>query len=343
MRIVVIRFSSLGDLVLLLPMLSALRDGFPEAVIDMVTRASFAELFEGNTDIDSVITLEEGSMAETSRLASQLNENRYSIAIDAHNVARSRFIFNRLNVPTKVRLKKEGIKKFLLINFKLNLYEKRTRLIERYGELVQSLGLEGFDPIRPMKLSAAHESRADSMIDEFGLKAGDIVALAPGSKWKTKRWPAERFAEVTRMLYNMGLSPVLIGGVEDIETCRKVKILSSVDAKDISGKTSVLETAAMLKKIRFLITNDSAALHIAESVGTPVIAIFGPTVEEFGYFPRLQKSIVLQRKLWCRPCSRTGSRRCILGSRPCLTGIEVDDVLEAATRLADETSVQTKQ
>jgi heptosyltransferase-2 len=116
------------------------------------------------------------------------------------------------------------------------------------------------------------------------------------------------------------------------------RIASSVSPHipNASGVISILETEALLRSCRLLITNDTAALHLAEAVSTPVVAIFGPTVREFGYFPRLPRSIMLETDLPCRPCSRNGAKPCPLGTKECLTAITPDMVLDAVRRMLAE-------
>ena len=109
---------------------------------------------------------------------------------------------------------------------------------------------------------------------------------------------------------------------------------------DLTGRLSILESAAVLKRCAALVTNDSAPLHLAESVGTPVVAFFGPTVREFGYFPRLPRSRALEVSLRCRPCSRNGARRCPYGTKECLAAIPPERAMEELAPLLDEREVR---
>jgi heptosyltransferase-2 len=156
------------------------------------------------------------------------------------------------------------------------------------------------------------------------------VAFAPGARWKTKRWPADHFAKLISTVSARDYAPVLIGGTEDIaDNAAIARAVSPEEPLDLTGSLSIIESAAILRECAALVTNDSAPLHLAEAVGTPVVALFGPTVREFGYYPILRRSMALEVDLPCRPCSRNGARSCPYGTEECLTSIEPEAVLEA--------------
>jgi len=194
-------------------------------------------------------------------------------------------------------------------------------MIERYGELAERLGL-GKVPRRPGRLSVPEGVRS-RVLEKFGL-GEDYIALCPGARWSTKRWGEERFAELIRRLHRKGMKTLLVGDRADRPVSRRVNVAAGGDALDLTGRTTIAEVAAVLAQCRALVGNDSGLIHLAEAVGVPVVALFGPTVEEFGYFPSLPGSKVCERKLRCRPCSRNGSRPCPLGTKECLEGIGVD-------------------
>ena len=126
---------------------------------------------------------------------------------------------------------------------------------------------------------------------------------------------------------------LVIGASSEKEICR---IAASSDGSvNACGRLSIMETASALKRVSVLVTNDSAPLHIAEAVGTPVVALFGPTVRQFGYYPLLDESMVLEKDLECRPCSRNGARPCHIENRDCLDTIDTDEVLSAISQVLE--------
>lgn len=334
-RILVIRFSSLGDLVLMLPLLSALRKGFPESTIDLATKAEYAGLFEDDTDVDSVITLDSDDLAGLIRLRRKLSGKRYDTVIDAHGVIRSDVLSFTLRAGRKMRIRKDQAKKTILIKGKRNLYSSFRSMKERYLDLAERLGIENPDPDASMTVGHEALSKVEKIIDETELSGRKLAAIAPGARWRTKRWPKERFREVLEKLTARGFGVVVIGDGSDWEEASFVAGDTSL-ALNLAGRLSIKETAAALKKCSFLVTNDSAPLHISEAVGTPVIAIFGPTVKEFGFFPHMDGSVALERDLECRPCSRNGSADCNQPSRVCLESIGAQEVLDAAERILAE-------
>lgn len=336
-KICVIRLSSLGDLILLTPMLRALRTSLPSKEIHLVCKDKYAGLFDGGGLVDSVITVKRGDMREIVELRSALNRAGYDTIIDAHGVIRSNLLFHALRAPMKIQIRKDELKKAALIIGKLNLYKRVTSQTDRYAELARRIGAEMREPYAELPIPIGATRSTEEALARAGCGGRPMIAFAPGSRWPTKRWPAERFARLISEASALGLETLLIGGIEDSIANAEVAELSRSAPRDLTGALSIIESAAILKRCRLLVTNDSAPLHLAEAVGTPVIAFFGPTVREFGYFPRLPASRALETTLPCRPCSRNGERACPYGTKECLTSIEVSTALEALGRALGET------
>ncbi len=182
-----------------------------------------------------------------------------------------------------------------------------------------------------MYLSTEEENKINEL---FALEkinsADDIIAVAPGSVWFTKRYPKEKFAEVLRLLRNKNSKIFLIGGNDDVELGNY--LVTHSDNKNIVntiGKLNVLESAELIRRCRVLLTNDSAPLHIANSVGTRVISMFGATVPQFGFFPYGKDDVILETEgLVCRPCSIHGGKSCPIGTFICMNNIKEQAVYE---------------
>lgn len=327
-KILVIRFSSLGDLVLILPLLRQLRAGFPMGEIHLATKKRYAPLFASNNDIDHIHTLDSNDLRGLFGLYRRLFREKYNIVIDAHNVIRSNLLSFVLPVRKKIRIKKNQARKIALIKKKRNLFKKILPMWKRYLELSTGLGISPSENETRLLLPDHATIKIGVMIESAGLSGLPLVAIAPGARWETKRWPEERFRDLIPVLVAHGFGIILIGDRSESELSSRIGG-SGKRVLNTAGRLSLLETAAILDRCLFLITNDSAPLHLAEAVGTPVIAFFGPTVEEFGFFPHLAKSIPLQVNLDCRPCSRNGSRACPFGTRECLESITVGEVMSA--------------
>ncbi|UCF04588.1 MAG: glycosyltransferase family 9 protein [bacterium] len=332
-KVLVLRFSSLGDLVLMTPLLSSLRRGLPGGTIHLACKEQFMGLFEGGRVLDRLHTLPEGGYRELFELWSKLRKEHFDIVIDAHNVIRSNILYHTLRAPRKLQLTKEHIRKGMLIRGKRNLYGKIVHQTEGYLDLARRLGIEEVECDPSLEIPDTAALRAQEFIEGACMGGRTIVAIAPGARWETKRWPLEWSVQTARALANDNIGIVLVGGADDEELAGTIASSVSPPIPNAAGALSILETAALLRSCRLLITNDSAALHLAEAVSTPVVAIFGPTVREFGYFPRLPRSIMLEADLPCRPCSRNGAKPCPLGTKECLTAITPDAVLDALRRV----------
>jgi len=340
-KILVIRFSSLGDLVLLTPLLEELREWMPEAEIHLLTKESYAPLFDSDDRIDRVVRLRSGTMSELLHLRSTLSGEGYELIIDAHNVIRSNLLYATTRAGVKVQLKKDQIKKSMLTRMGLNLYGRIMHQSERYLEILRPLHTPERDTIPSLFIPESTREKARGMIRDGGFEDRPLVAMAPGARWETKRWPIGHFADVADSLAESGYGIVLVGGADDEGLCAELAGRCAGRPLDASGKLGLLESAAVLAECRLLVTNDSAPLHMAEAVGTPVVALFGPTVRELGYYPQLPSSLMLGLELGCRPCSRNGARPCRLHTKECLIEMGPSHVLEAVgTVLGDPVTVE---
>jgi len=329
-KILVIRMSSLGDLILLVPLLRTIRNSFQEKEITLLTKEKYAGLFSDQKFLDRLILLKRGNLRELVRLRSELSHEHFDLIIDAHHVIRSNILFHTLNAKKKLQIRKNEAAKTALIKGKVNWYKHIVSQSRRYAEIAKRLEITmntGSAAELPVPDAAA--ARAERLFEGNSLAGRTVIALAPGARWPTKVWPKEHFTMLIHEVSARGFAPVLIGGAEEAASNAEIAKQSGSSLLDLTGALSIMESAAVLKRCAALVTNDSAPLHLAEAVGTPVVAFFGPTVREFGYFPRLERSIALEVKLPCRPCSRNGARACPYGTKECLVAIRPEEALTA--------------
>jgi heptosyltransferase-2 len=179
-----------------------------------------------------------------------------------------------------------------------------------------------------LALTEQDRTRADAWLASQGVVTR-FAALAPGSIWGTKRWPyyLELAARLDRMV-------VVVGGADDVALANAIVAAAPDRVVSAAGVLSLRESAALIQRASVLVTNDSAPLHLATAVGTPIVALFGPTVPEFGFGPRRAGDLTLGHAgLSCRPCSRHGPPRCPLGHHRCMRDLSVDAVLEAVANI----------
>lgn len=324
MRYLVIRFSSLGDCILLCSSLAALADR-AAGEIAVVTKEAYRELFTAVRGIDRVFCLPGGaSLRDTYKLARSLRSCGYHV-VDAHATLRSR-MFTAFLGECASRFDKRYRSRLMLILFKRRV--AIPTMAERYAALFpEAPAADNTIAARPvLEIPAAVE---ESLPPAITRRTDAFVAFAPGSRWQAKRWGADQFRELARAIIGrFGFRIVLLGDDGDRERNGTLARALGKDALDLTGETSIIQAAACLARVRALVSNDSGLMHLAEAVGTPVLGLFGPTVEAFGYYPSLPGSTTCERALACRPCSRNGSRSCLLGTRACLRGIDAGTVTE---------------
>ncbi|HJS44093.1 MAG TPA: lipopolysaccharide heptosyltransferase II [Gemmatimonadales bacterium] len=326
LRILCVRFSSIGDVLLTTPLLRALKRRHPDAEVFFVTKRAMAPLVMENPNLMQVIALEPGE--RVTDLARRLRTVGATHGLDLHGSLRS----TALRWLVRCRWSGYSKRKFArtaLISTKVNVYGRHVPVAERYFEAARSLDVEPDGrPPEFFLAPAARESVARWLV-ERGLEGKPIAALAPGAAHATKRWPIRHWQALVERLQRMGYVLVAIGGPVDREL---VSQLGSV-VTNAAGEFSLQETGACLARASVLVSGDTGVMHMATGVGTPVVALFGPTVEPFGFFPYSPRASVVELDLDCRPCSAMGSKRCPLGHHRCLHDVLPDHVAAAVERL----------
>jgi lipopolysaccharide heptosyltransferase II len=296
-KILVIRFSSLGDILLTTPFLRVLHKKQNSAKIDFLVRTSFIDAVKLNPNINEIFSWQ--TEVELNNVVTELKKCDYDLVIDLQNNFRSKKVVAKL-VKRNFSFQKPNIKKFLLVNSKINLLKDKKSIPQRYVEVVPELEIEdeGLELFLPSDLTSELKSEKE------------IIGFAPGAFHYTKRWPIEYFAELGNKLTKDGFTIAIFGGKSDREICNDLhsRIENSID---ISNDNELFKTAVEMKKCKLVVCNDSGLMHTATSVGTPVVSIFGSTVTEFGFSPFGVKSLIIENNnLSCRPCSHIGKSSC---------------------------------
>jgi lipopolysaccharide heptosyltransferase II len=330
-RILLVRFSSIGDILLTTPLIRALRARHPGARIDALTKARFAPLLAHNPHLDAVVALAVGE--SLSALAARLRPANYTHRLDLHGSLRSRRL--RLLLPGHWRgYRKHKVARSLLVLTQQNHYPAGTPPVpERYFEAAAGLDVRPDGGPPEFGLGAAAFAEVDAYLAQLAMAPGrDLVALAPGAAHMTKRWPLEHWTALARKLGADGKRVVVVGGPDDVAAADAVAMVSPA-AVSAAGKLGLQGTGALLARASALVSGDTGVMHMATGVGTPVVALFGPTVEAFGFFPYRASATVIQRDLPCRPCSRMGGPACPLGHHACLQEIGPEAVVAALREL----------
>ncbi len=324
-KILIIRLSSIGDILLATPFIRQTRIAFPEATIDFVIKQRFIDLIRFNPHLNHIYSVVESEgLRGLQAIRKEIKKRQYDYIFDLHNNMRSRFLTAGVGA-NKARIRKDKWKRALLVYTKINLYKKIIPIPERYLQVGQIAGIKDDNN----GLEIFWKNHIEEVLFEIlgkRLLSQPFIAMAPGAGFKTKRWPLEYFAELIRMLAKDHNMPViLLGGKEDAAYFEPLESLPQVI--NLAGKLTLLESAIVISKALFLVSNDTGMMHAATAVKTPVLAIFGSSVQEFGFFPYRSEHQVVQREgLWCRPCSHIGRNRCPLGTFKCMKDIKPEMV-----------------
>ena len=329
--------SSIGDVLLASHVLRLLKIRYPGADIDFLVKDRYADLIKTNPYISRVLEFHsDGGSAGLRRIIRIIRDSRYDGIIDLHSNIRSRLITALSGTHAIQRYRNRRWARFMLVLFRRDVYPDALPVPMRYLEALEAWGV--MDDGRGLELVLPSESHnsVNVILEEAGCRTDDrIMVLSPGASRATKRWFPERFAEVGDYFASFGYRIVLTGGRDDVATNHEVAQRMDKSAVDLTGRTTLIETAALIGRARLLITHDTGVMHIGVAVGTPLVALFGPTTYHLGFFPFRASSVVVEKEIPCRPCSYHGTARCPKGHFHCMKDIGVEDVIQAADSLLE--------
>jgi len=327
----VIQTSFLGDTVLTTPLLAQLANRGP---VDIVTTPASAALLANHPAVRTVIPYDkrgrDRGLRGMFRLARRLRRTEYDLALLAQGSWRSAAVAFLARIPSRVGFDRSAGK--LLYTTRVP-YRDDLHHAARLLMLGRPNGREPTaDEMRPsLAPGEAERAAVDALLARHGVSAGDrLVVLAPGSVWGTKRWPF--YPELAQLLARHA-RVVVVGSAADAPLADAIAAAepTSIDA---TGTLSLLASAELIGRAGVVVTNDSAPLHLASAMGTPTVALFGPTVPEFGFGPLAPRaSVVGEETLPCRPCDRHGPQHCPLGHHRCMRDLSPALVAERALTL----------
>jgi heptosyltransferase II len=341
-KILVVQTSFLGDTVLTLPLLSEIKRRFPGSKLTLLCTPAGRELLLDYRIVDEII-VDDKKGADRGwrglwRKAKLLRGQRFTLALCPHKSFRSGLLLFLARIPHRVGFMQS--KSAFLFHVRVQRNAQRHD-VERTLSILEGLGIRAEDCERALDLPIA-PGLEEAMIKRLLAAGVDttkmLVGIHPGSVWATKRWSAEGFGRLIRLLKQKYPCEILLfGGSEDAQVVAKVQNLSGDCAVSLVNKISLRELPAALGLCNLLITNDSGPMHVAVARNVPVVAIFCATTPELGFYPYSAKAIVVEKNLPCRPCSSHGSRRCPLGTEDCIRLIKAEAVLQAVERILKTT------
>lgn len=312
MKILIIRFSSIGDIVLTSPIVRCLKNQLPSgSEVHYLTKPSFNFLVNENPYLDKIWLLKP-TLNET---IAEIKEQKFDYIIDLHNNLRTFVIKSRCGVPS-YSFNKLNFKKFLITKFKINTLPK-LHIVDRYFEAVLKLGvkndMEGLDYFTP--------TLPQGIFEKIGLKSDmDFVAMALGGQHFTKKMPAFKLIEI---ITKSKSKIAILGGKEDMEIGNLLETSQPNKIINLAGKLSLHESAGVVAISKGLITHDTGMMHIAAALKKPTITVWGNTIPEFGMVAYYGNKNVFNKNfevknLDCRPCSKLGYEECPKGHFNCM-------------------------
>lgn len=320
-KFLIIRFSSIGDIVLTTPVIRCLKQQVPDAEVHFLTKSSFLPVVQHNPYIDKIHLLAHS----WELMIEELKSENYDYIIDLHH--------NTKTLRVKSALKKKSfsfyklnIEKYIYTSLKLNILPK-IHIVDRYLKTVESFGVKNDGAGLDYFISKEEETKRE---DVPASHSAGFVACVIGAALGTKQWPVHKWKEFCRQLNH---PVILLGGPEDVTAGNEIAAIDDVKVYNACGKFKLNESADLVRKAKLVVTNDTGLMHIAAAYKKPIISLWGNTVPSFGMIPyygvsMVPHTMVQVNKLWCRPCSKIGYKKCPLGHFKCMEKIEVEQVLQ---------------
>lgn len=319
MKILVIRLSSIGDIVLTSPVLRCIKKKYPHCEIHYLTKKPYAAIVQHNPNISKLHFLRKSIGV----LIEELKRENFDQIIDLHNNVRTLRIKKGLDKVPAHSFNKLNIQKWLLTNFKVNIMP-HIHIVERYMETVKPLGVYS-DGLGLDYFIAPEEEVAVDDIPTTHMHG--YVGVVIGAAHNTKKLPVEKLIELCSKINHPIL---LLGGKDDIEAASNIVNVDPIKIYSACGKFTINESADLVRKAKVIVTHDTGLMHIAAAYKKKTISIWGNTVPAFGMYPyKTDYEVAEVKKLWCRPCSKIGHRKCPLGHFKCMKKQDIDQLVNS--------------
>ena len=340
-NIAIIQTAFIGDVVLSMNLAEEVKQMAPDCCLTFVSRPATVSLLSAQKAIDNVISYDKhglhSGLKGIKAVAEELKQKNVTCVVAPHRSLRTSLLARLTGAEYRIGFNKNAFS--FLYNYKVK-YIKNIHEIERNRNLLsvfQGYSNHDFSQSRVgLEFSDEDLFFVHSKLSVAGFyQKDDLIAIAPGSVWNTKKWPEEYYIELASELKQNGYKVIIIGSGDDKILCENIAKHSS--AYSLAGETTINQTVYMLSLTKLLISNDSAPVHFAGLTGCKTIAIFGPTVPEFGFYPRGADDRVIELdELKCRPCRIHGSKRCPRKTHECMKKILPGKVYDEAIEILNQ-------
>lgn len=328
MKFLIIRFSSIGDIVLTTPVIRCLKKQLPESELHFLVKKPFYPVVQHNPYIDKIHILDHS----WEMMLHELKDENFDYIIDLHHNIRTLRIKNLLQKKS-FSFHKLNIEKYLYTGLKINILPN-LHIVDRYMKTVESFGVkndgEGLD-----YFLGANDAikKNDIPVSHYAGYIGCVIGAAHG----TKQLPVHKWKEFCERIKH---PVILLGGKQDVAMANEIADVDPVKVYNACGKFSINESADLVRKAKVIVSNDTGLMHIAAAFKRHIVSLWGNTVPSFGMYPYYGENflsrqkddpyfILQTNKLWCRPCSKIGYRKCPLGHFKCMEHIGTEGIIKA--------------
>ena len=331
MRILLIRLSSLGDVVLTTPVIRAVRSHFPEAYIAMLVAKQSADVLQENPHLDEIITFDRlaknKDTGEMFRIAHILRERKFTLTIDLQWKFRTELLMYLSGAA-------ERVGKGRLCTVRVS-EQGNKHATAHYFDLLHAAGIPAEDQRLELFLSESERLDAAQRFDTAGINDGQLkVGFFPGAGWKLREWMPERFAAIgDRLVQRFNADVLIFGGQKETELVQSVVNLMNAPAIPFAGNLQIRQLAACIEKCDLFLTNDTGPMHIAAAVGTPTVSLFGPG-NHIRFQPLGELHQIIRHDVPCSPCKQFTDK---CKDNICMKGIGVDEVWQSVSRALERT------
>lgn len=330
MKFLIIRFSSIGDIVLTTPVVRCLKKQLPNAVIHYLVKPKFKTVIDTNPYIDKFHVLQE----DWSKMIEELKEEKFDYIIDLHHNLRTLRVKNALKIPA-FSFPKLNIQKFIFVKLKWNVMPK-VHIVDRYMETVKSFGVKNDGKGLDYFIPATSEIKINKDIPTS--HQSGYIAVVIGASFYTKKLPVFKLQQFCT---EMDFPIILIGAKEEFADGEEIKKVDPVKVYNACGKFNLHESADLVRKSNLVIAHDTGLMHIAAALKKPTISIWGSTTPSFGMTPYFGDHFlrsasyesVQVHKLWCRPCTKIGRHSCPQGHFKCMKNIDINELVNKSKTL----------
>ena len=330
-NVLIIKLRYIGDVLLATPTVRSIKAARPDVRVTMMVNRGTEDLLFGNQDLDEIIVLDKGSLLAQGQFIAGLRHRQFDTVIDLTDGDRSAFLSWVSGAPVRIGFNDEQRWRGRYYTQMVPSVPGAQHRIERDLEVLKPLGIQAGSKDPQLWLTPEDEKSADELLDQHGVRQSQsIVILQPGARYWFKAWPSDRYAELADRLTSQYDCQVLVGGSnQDVDLAQQIRQTAKSKPIIVAGRTTIKQFAAIAKKSALFVGSDSGAMHMASAVGTPVVALFGPSnPREWG--PRGGPVEVLYKELDCRSCFHP---TCTRGEENCMKLITVHEVFAAAQRL----------